>query len=183
VTTPVLPPARPTDGLRPTWTQVAAVIASRGARPGQPQFSTTTRPTDAQVTTIVDLVAADVDAEADGHTLRSGTLQTLATLLVTLAAAATVELTFFPEQESSGAGAILWARYQASLIRFRVLLAREGGGPPTARSTRTASATVAAAQRLFPNDGTVVNGAWIANGELLAPPTGEVETGYSNAWW
>lgn len=129
--------------------QVGALLAQRGERrPGAPQFNPATKPTYTQVQDIIDLVASDIDAEADGAALASGALRSLITSMVAFAAAATVELTFYPEQESNGAGAILWSRYQQGLIRFQTLLAVEGGGPPTVGTIAVASPTRAAAQRL-----------------------------------
>lgn len=136
------PGGRPTDNVRPAPSDVAGLLASRFGPGG---LSASTRPNASQVAGIIDQVASELDAEMVNVAVTPA-LATLATWCITLAAAATVELEFFPEQNGAAGdvSGILWARYQAALGRFRQLLAMEGGGPSPLGSTRARSHTAAA---------------------------------------
>jgi hypothetical protein len=137
---------RPTNNHRPDRAAVGGLLANRGIDRTGAQFTDTTKPTGAQVDAIISSVASEVDAELAGVAV-TDKLAGMATWLITLAAAATVEVTFFPEQSSSGGGtsAIWWSRYQAGLARFRLLLAEEGGGPSLFGSLQGTGATLQAA--------------------------------------
>lgn len=140
-----LTPVRPTDGIRPPVRAVGALLATRGVDRTGVQFGVNTKPSYTQVQSIIDSVAGDVDGELNGVAVTPA-LARLARWCITLGAAATVELTFFPEQASSGGdtSGIWWSRYQASLLRFRTLLEQEGGGPAEFVSIGLQSHTVAA---------------------------------------
>lgn len=147
--TGALIPVRPTDGVRPPVSAVGGLLANRGlARNADntgAQFTATTKPNYGQVQSIIDSIAGDIDGELNGVALTPA-LARMARWCITLGAAATVELVFFPEQANSGGdtSGIWWSRYQLSLERFRTLLAEEGGGPALAGSLTLMSPTVAA---------------------------------------
>jgi hypothetical protein len=135
-----LVPVRPTDGIRPMVSEVGALLANRGKDRVGNQFGIQTRPSYAEVRSIINSASAEIDAELDGVAV-TPTLASMARWCITLAAAATVELTFFPEQASGGGdtSGIWWARYQSALTRFRELLGKEGGGPPSMFGVRVNS--------------------------------------------
>lgn len=135
---------RPTDGIRPTVAQVGALLASRGARGGQTNFTATSRPTADQVADIISSVASEIDAELVNVSAVQTKVAQLATWAITLAAGATVELTFFPEQGgASSTSAALWSRYKDVFDRLKLLIDNEGGGTATTGSARARSGTLA----------------------------------------
>lgn len=124
------PYARPTAGLWPTVAQVAAMLPKRGSNGTFRDPTPTdrgTQPTATQVADLISLQAADVDAELLEAPLTPA-VKALVTLLIAVSTAATVELSFFPEDPQGGISGVLWARYQASLVRLRVLLTDLGRG-------------------------------------------------------
>lgn len=148
--TGVMVPVRPTDGVRPPVSAVGGLLANRGlsrnADNTGSQFTNTTKPNYSQVQSIIDSIAGDIDGELNGVALTPA-LARMARWCITLGAAATVELVFFPEQANGGGdtSGIWWARYQASLKRFQELLAEEGGGPALAGGVMVTSPTLTSA--------------------------------------
>ncbi len=138
---------RPTDGVRPSVSEVGSLLANRGKNRQDIQFGFDSKPSYAQVQSIIGQIASELDAEL-GSVAVTPALASLARWCISLGAASTVELTFFPEQASSGGdtSGIWWSRYQLALSRFRGLLEQSGGGPAQFASAQVTSPTLAAAR-------------------------------------
>lgn len=108
--------------VTPTPEAVHAVIPTRNA--GRP-FDAASQPSRAQVAELAAQVANTITAELPRMTPAQ---RLIARWAATLGTASYVEATFYPEQQSAGAGmgGILWARYQTELTNLRELV--NGGG-------------------------------------------------------
>lgn len=127
---PVPGAVRPTAGLWPTVAQVSALLPRRGSNGTFLDPTTTDRgttPTATQVANLISLQAGDIDAELLEAPLTPA-VRALVTLLIAVSTAATVELSFFPDSPQGGISGMLWARYQESLTRLRMLLTDLGRG-------------------------------------------------------
>jgi hypothetical protein len=144
--------SRPTDGIRPRVSDVGALLAQRGKGRNGVQFGTDSKPSYVQVAGIISQMASEVDAELAGVKV-TPKLASYARYAITLGAAATVELTFWPEQASNqgSTSGILWSRYQGALSRFRELLKEEGGGPPAYGAIPATSPTLSAYNEVLAN--------------------------------
>lgn len=118
----------------PTHQEVHGVIPARAEPEG---FSDTSRPSVADVMSVVGQIVSEVVAEVgafDPATTISDpadtetpvTLGSMARWAATLGAAATLEAGFFPEQQQLGdtsVSTILYARYTAALARLKATIA------------------------------------------------------------
>lgn len=167
-------PASPTQPYWPTPSYVGALLASRGNRAGHGtgQFDATSRPSISQVQSLIEDSAADVDAEFIDSTVPEP-LARLVRSAIALRTAATIELTFFPEQEAGSAdtSGLLWSRYQTALTRIRQILEDIGGGATGGFGSAVGrSATVAAFTEQFGFAPDGYYGEWLA---VLDPLYGE----------
>lgn len=128
-------------GYAPTPDMVHSLIALR------PVFTDTSKPSRADVALLIAMRTDDVLGELDALAVPAN-LFGLARRTIALGAAADVESSFFPEQSgyADSQYSTLMSRYLAALKRFQELLARQGGGATTARTSRMVSPTIRALQ-------------------------------------
>lgn len=121
-----------TAAWAPTPDEIHAVIPARAGS----GFSTTTRPSVAEVMVVVAQIVADVVSEVgafDPSTVISDasdpddqvTVGDMARWAASLGAASAIEGAFFPEQQQSGdqsPGGVLYQRYKDALARFKKVL-------------------------------------------------------------
>jgi hypothetical protein len=114
----------------PTPEQVHARVASR------PVFTTTSRPTLAEVGILIADKATEVDIEVFEGAVLPADLTAYARSTIAYGAAADVESTYFPEQQLGDAApaAALTATYLRMLERLRAELADIGAGDRRAQS-------------------------------------------------
>lgn len=118
-----------TPSWAPTSDEVHAVIPTRAR---QQPFNETSVPTVAEVRSIIEQICTEVVAEVGpfdpsknlSHSADDAqrTVGDMARWAATLGAASTVELGFFPEQQTLGdttPGQILYQRYQQALARLK----------------------------------------------------------------
>jgi hypothetical protein len=117
-------------GTMPTPEQVHALIPTR------PAFTTTTRPTRAEVETIIANKAAEVDIETSDTATLPDDLIAYARAAITFGAAADIEQGYYPEQQfgEGGHARTLSATYLRMLDRLKGLLDAAGSGVRIAHS-------------------------------------------------
>jgi hypothetical protein len=117
-------------GAIPTPEQVHALIPTR------PVFTATTRPTTAEVETIIANKAAEVDIETSDTATLPADLIAYARSAITFGAAADIEQGYYPEQQfGEGSQArSLSATYLRMLDRLKAQVDASGSGVRLARS-------------------------------------------------
>jgi hypothetical protein len=144
--------------FQPSPDQVHALIAQR------PAFTTTSKPSLAEVQSLIDMRTADLLGELAGADVPLN-LFGLAQRTIALGVAADIESGYFPEQQlGDSQHASLTARYLQALTRFQQLLAEQGGGPLRIGTSRSAGSTLTAwneqATALGLNNPTLWPDAW-----------------------